>query len=379
MLAEQLRGLDAAALTPVIRVALNSATAEVGAWRQTALSGGWSAAGVYRLAGTARERGRDIPWSVILKAPRPSARDDRPDGASYWRREALLYASGLLDDLDGGLAAPRCLGLAERPDGAVWLWLEEVAEAVDPRWPPGRYALAARHLGAFQGGYLAGRDLPAAPWLGRGQLGQRLNRQPELMALLRDRRDEPQVRRYWPGDTVERALRLWAERGRFLAALEQLPPTFCHHDPFRRNLIARLASDGREETVAIDWEMAGPGPVGGDFAYLVYMSAQFFGLEVDQIPDLDGAAFEAYVAGLRAAGWSGDPRLARLGHAATAALAVGLSGAGIDLPDAARREQIEREVGRPYEAAVEHLARLRRLALDRPDEARRLMAAVGPG
>ena len=124
----------------------------------------------------------------------------------------------------------------------------------------------------------------------------------ELMDLLRDRRDEPQVRRYWPGDSVERALRLWAEREHFQAALARLPRTFCHHDPFRRNLIARRTGDGREETVAIDWEMAGPGPVGGGLAYLVSMSAQFFGLEVDQVPDLDGAAFAAYVAGLRAAG-----------------------------------------------------------------------------
>ena len=46
----------------------------------------------------------------------------------YWRRELEAYRSGLLTEGAGGLAAPHCYGVEERPDGAVWLWLEDVRD-----------------------------------------------------------------------------------------------------------------------------------------------------------------------------------------------------------------------------------------------------------
>jgi hypothetical protein len=182
--------------------------------------------------------------------------------------------------------------------------------------------------------------------------------------------------RPWPGDDAARALRLWAAYPAFRAALDRAPRTFCHHDAFRRNLVARRAAAGREETVAIDWESAGWGALGGDLAALLLTSAWFFALEAAEVRALDRAAFAAYAAGLRAAGWRGDPRLARLGYTATAALLGGLADVGLVEPDAASRRRVAAEVGRPYDAAVAHLVALRRFALDRADEARALLAAL---
>src|SRR5207237_402832 len=88
------------------------------------------------------------------------------DHPIYGKREALAYASGLLDDLPGGIAAPRCFAVEERTDESCWLWLEEVGDRHGSRWPLSQYARAARALGRFNGAYLAGRALPAYPWLG---------------------------------------------------------------------------------------------------------------------------------------------------------------------------------------------------------------------
>jgi len=81
--------------------------------------------GIYRVAEAVRERGQPTAWSVILKILSPDAvpapgRDD-PTSYLYWRREMLAYEGGLLEDLPGGLRAPRLLGREDQPDGSVWL------------------------------------------------------------------------------------------------------------------------------------------------------------------------------------------------------------------------------------------------------------------
>ena len=107
---------------------------------------------------------------MVLKVLARVAGQDDPAHIDYWKREGLLYGSGLLDALPAGLRAPRCYGCDEPAEGIVWLWLEHIREDGDRVWPPARWALAARHLGQFNGAYLAGRPLPHVPWLG----GQRL-------------------------------------------------------------------------------------------------------------------------------------------------------------------------------------------------------------
>jgi hypothetical protein len=50
--------------------------------------------------------------------PRPTEKEPQWNVA---RREAAAYASGVLADLPGGLAAPRCLEVEAQPDGATRL------------------------------------------------------------------------------------------------------------------------------------------------------------------------------------------------------------------------------------------------------------------
>src|SRR5919202_2410247 len=98
--------------------------------------------------------------------------------------------------------------------------------------------------------------------------------------------DHPLVRRFCPPATGRRLLGLWGDRHMLLDAIERLPQTFCHHDAFRRNL---LASEG-DRTVAIDWEFAGPGAVGEDLGPLVAGSLAMMAAEAGAARALDEAA-----------------------------------------------------------------------------------------
>ncbi|WII38179.1 hypothetical protein [Paenibacillus thiaminolyticus] len=56
--------------------------------------------------------GRTLPWSFVVKLVIPSAAAE-PGHYSYWKREALAYQSGLLEELPG-IRAPRCYGVEEQ-------------------------------------------------------------------------------------------------------------------------------------------------------------------------------------------------------------------------------------------------------------------------
>jgi N-acetylglucosamine kinase-like BadF-type ATPase len=54
------------------------------------------------------------------------------------------------------------------------------------------------------------------------------------------------------------------------------------------------STDRRVETVAIDWETAGPGPVGADLASLIFSSARRGDLAAADIPGLIPGVMDAY-------------------------------------------------------------------------------------
>lgn len=365
-------GLDRAALTPVIRRLIGSPTAEVADWSATAVTtGSTMAAGVYRLTGTARAGVVAAPWSVILKQVAVGADpvDLNPTSASYWRREPLVFTSGLLDGLDGGLAAPRCLGIEERSD-ATWLWLEDVAEEPGTAWPIARYGLAARHLGGFAGASREQRPLDP-PWLTRGLIRERVASRRDAVARLAAARDRPLVRRYWTDAMIDGLARLAEASPVLLDTLDRLPRVLQHGDAGRKNLFARRRG-GREETVAIDWAWLGLGALGEDAATLAASSILWFHVDEADAEALEQACFAGYVEGLRVARWRGDPELVRLGM--TTALALRFAFVPIvELVPPDQWPTIAAAFGRPFEDACERVAFVRRFALDRADQARALL------
>ncbi len=372
--------VDAVLLEPLVGSLLRSDASLDGPWSTQPLHGGFGGQGLFRCAGRARLGDATRPWSLILKiAPPPQPHDD-PQAWNNPRREALAYTAGFLDRLPGPLVAPRCLGLTERPDGSRWVWLEDIVDERPGPWDLDRYALAAQHLGRFNGDWLVAGPLPDHGWLSRDWLRRYITAEGHIAAELTVADDaQPLLHQCFPPQTISRIRRLWTEREIFLGALDRLPQTVCHHDAFRRNLFARRGPDGLEQTVAVDWAFTGIGAVGAEVAPLVLGSLLFFEV-ADAVPqDLAEATLTGYVMGLREAGWDGDVRRVRLGFLATAALLYTIGPVGLvvaELSDPAQYPELERALGRSMAETVEHWAELQTFQFELADEAQRLLAVT---
>jgi Phosphotransferase enzyme family len=381
--ANGLPGVDAATLAPKVRDLLDEPAAVVaGGWSCRPLGGGRGGGlGLYRVTGSARAGGASRPWALVVKVCAAAAGTD-PGAWDYPAREGLAYGSGLLEDLPGGLAAPRFLAFETQPDGTSWLWLEAVTDAHPAPWPLERYARVARHLGRFNGAYLAGAPLPDQPWLSRGWLRDFVEPSgPYITELerLAGPGSPPLQQQLYPPPVITELRYLWEERERFLTALDGLPRTLCHHDAFRRNLLHREGPEGGQ-LVAVDWAYVGHGAVGEELVALVLGSIAFFEAEGIAPRELDAVCFAGYVAGLREAGWVGDERLVRRGFTAAAALRYTVGSLRLVWPeviDPALRPAWEDVFGRPLEEVVEGWTELWTFERGLIEEARALLPTVG--
>lgn len=350
--AQRLAAVDRAILTPLVRQALDREQAEVIDWAYEPIYGGVGVGGsIYRFSGTARDGEEELPWSLILKTLHAIPQRRSPSAFNYWRREPEAYLSGLLYELPGRVAAPRCYGVVECAEDTCWLWLEEVKDRFGA-WPIEQYGAVARQLGQLNGAYLAGRPLPEASWLSQKWMRSYVEPAAPMFERLRSSLDHPLIRRLLPGDAADGLLACWESRERYLSALERLPRTFCHLDAFRRNLFARQGPDGREETVAVDWSYTGIASIGEELVPLVGATLSFFEVGPDRAQELDQIVFDGYVQGLRDAGWEGDPRLARLGYLAGLQIRYTLGGMGeflVVVFDEKRQAGVERALERPIE------------------------------
>jgi len=189
-----------------------------------------------------------------------------PSDPYYWRREALLYESGLLGGLEG-LRAPHLLGVFEREDGSIALWLEDVPES--PQWTPETLGAFARRLGRAQATFA--RRLPDEDWLPKGFLRR-------------------YVRLHEIGG---------AECETVLARLDTLPHTLAHNDLHPAN----VHGDG---TVVLDWAFGGLSPLGLDPGVLVADGIADGVISAEQSDAVGRAVWDGYAAGLRDSGFKDD-------------------------------------------------------------------------
>lgn len=285
---------------------------------------------VRRLAhGTRAEVTRAV-WRVdaggptaILKVigpavPEPGWRDPRdPTAIRYWERELRVYEGGFpAPYAAAGIRAPQLLLRIDRPNGDVALWLEDVQGVPGREWDLGQYEVAARRLGRAQGAYPAGTAEPSQPWLSDEFLSQYLAGWSGTDWSLLDSEEawrQPLPSEDFPPGLREEMTRLHADRLRLLRWTAAAPRTVCHLDVWPANLF-----DDGERTVLIDWAFTGRGAIGEDPGNLVPDSVLDLWRPASQLRELDATVFEAYLAGLRDAGWDGDVRLVRLAMCASA-------------------------------------------------------------
>ena len=157
-----------------------------------------------RLVGTAElETGEGVRWSAVVKVitPPPNAEASSVPDNGY--RAALAYRSGLLTELPGRFRAPRVYSIDDAEDGRIWLWLEDLVDVYDRRWPLQQFSVAAHDLGVFNGHYLVSSPPPAEPWLNQwlryawAEEHAEIRRIPSYRADLERTLNEPQVRHHF--------------------------------------------------------------------------------------------------------------------------------------------------------------------------------------
>jgi hypothetical protein len=320
--------------------------------------GGGECLGVWRLTGTATVGGTCRPWSIILKGWAKPDEDCLPSSFNSPHREMEMYRSGLLNQLPGGIRAPRCFGNIEREDGSVWVWLEDIADADQSRWPLARYGEVARQLGQFNGAYLTGHPLPANACLSRRWLrGWVEAAGPGVEAIL-DAADEPHVREAFSPPGLDEVARLWSGRDTAYTILDRLPQTFCHLDAFRRNTFIRQRPHEPDETILIDWSFSGIAAIGEELSALVGGSVCFMEVSASDAVELQELALESYIEGLRDAGWYGDAALARAGYDASVSLRYFIGPMRVFSLFVLNRQpllMLEELFGRPIEEITAHL------------------------
>lgn len=278
---------------------------------------------------------------------------DVPDHWNYWRREALAYTTGFAAEAYAGtgIVPPELLECVTRPDGALELWLAEATGAHGTSWSTARFRDFARRLGAGQARW-AGR-VPARQWLSRNWLRNYLGHGPAGAVWLRTDADYAHpLAALWPA----RELRaLWEGREAVLRRAESAPRTLAHLDVWPTNLIA----DG-DRTVLIDWAFVGEGALGEDVANLIVDSVTDGLIDAALLPEIEDAATEGYLEGLRDGGRPGDPDQVRRAIAACGAAKYSWFGPAV-LGRMIRGQRGGQFYGAPVDDDVAELERLRGL------------------
>ncbi|MDR7275012.1 hypothetical protein [Catenuloplanes atrovinosus] len=318
-------------------------------------SGNAATGGIWRVHGPA--------GTAILKVARPPSAapagspswqtSDAPEHWNYWRREVTAYTSGFAAEAYAGtgIEVPEPLATVPRPDGAIELWLAEATGAHGTAWPPARFRHFARQLGAGQARW-AGR-VPALPWLSRRWLRQYLAHGPATTVTMRTDEDwSHPLTAAWPAAELRR---VWEHRETVLRRAEEQPRTLAHLDVWPTNLIA----DG-DRTVLIDWAFTGDGALGEDIANLIIDSVTDNLIDAALLPDIEDAATEGYLEGLRDGGWQGDPDGVRRAIAACGAAKYGWFAPAV-LGRMIRGHRIGNAYGRSLADDAAELERLRGL------------------
>ena len=254
-----------------------------------------------------------------LRRPDPSTVSGTPEhwAASadaqhwnYWRREADAYlCEPLREGLQtAGLDMPHAE--VEETDAGVVLWLEDVNGTPGTEFSLDDHVDVAVALGRWQ----AQGPLREA-WASRRFLREYSGSRPAHYGLVDDDAawQQPLITDCWPSGLRDGWRRLLANRETLLALMESLPHTRSHLDVWVSNEIRRPAG----AVVLLDWAFAGDGAVGEDLGNHIPDAVFDLFWPADRLSELEETCFDAYLRGLREAGWRGVEREVRLGVVAS--------------------------------------------------------------
>ncbi len=387
-LLEQLKGIDQAFLTEIVRKDQDNLDLTLLDWTVEPISHEKiidTTGGLFCFSGQSQSaRGRQ-PWKVVVKSIKnPKEWGQQPREWSYWRREIMAFQSGFLEQLPSGVRAPRFYGITENENGA-WIWIEHIKEANGKRWSLDQFQRTARQLGRFQGAYLKGTPLIDQPWLSQSFFRNVWNEQGFWFGFINPASKEnawqsPITQRGFDDQKKSRTLQLLAEKERFFDINDRLPQVLCHHDAGRRNFMwSHSPQTGAEELISIDWAFTGIGALGNDLGQLVETSMFFLDYDPTDAETLEAASLEGYLAGIADNDITVDARLVQLGYLISLSLWMGImlpGWAAFMLPSDSG-VNVQAMYGHTADEVLTGWVQLHDFCLDRADEARTLIRQVG--
>ncbi|NAZ76530.1 aminoglycoside phosphotransferase [Kineococcus sp. T13] len=309
---------------------------------------------VHAADGTTRIHKRLRRTGTVPGAPAHWASSNTPTDWNHWAREAAVYTDPRLRAGLAGTGLDLPAAEVERDEQGVDLWLEDVHGTAGADFSLADHVATATALGRWQARPLR----PAPPWASRGFLRAYSTSRPGNLALVDDDAAwaRPLVRDTWPAHLRAGWQRLLAHREHLLDVVENLPRTLCHLDAWVANAVRRPGG----EVVLLDWAFAGDGAVGEDLGN--YLPDAVFDLfwPAERLAELEAACWPAYLDGLRAGGWEGSEREARLGVVASCVkyawlLPLLLAQAGDDEHHAYHRRADAEHLYHQRGAALSHL------------------------
>ncbi len=238
-----------------------------------------------------RARQKGYPASLILKIPDWDAQTlIQINDPMVGKRELSFIESDLAANLPLGLAIPRLLRV-DIYDTTTWLWMEDVASAVDIQWTPERVLQAAEANVLLHTLYEAEEaNIERYPWLQREEYALYVHHIPAAHQHLEHIRAHPYWSTLFQADEItdlHRCLDQW-EWG--IQQLRALPLTLIHGDFHIRN----LGFTSTNELMLLDWAQIGLAPLGCDIATLISLYEPFGGNSAGRGLALEDDIFAAY-------------------------------------------------------------------------------------
>ncbi|WP_313636872.1 phosphotransferase [Paenibacillus sp. FSL K6-0276] len=273
----------------------------------------FTTAGIFHLQGLVLINHQQLPWSIILKIIKPdSVEKDDPEHHNYWRREALVFESNILDELPCSIQTPKCYLVEEQADGTIWLWMERIK---------GEYAhskkqfdFIAEQLGRFNGAYLMGKKIPDEKWICRSWLkswttsSRMYAPNPEVYINQLHREQEPSVWAWFQDFTNQIDSNL--------ISLNSIPRVLAHQDLSQMNML--LTQNGG--LVLIDWQFMSISGLGEDLGKMFGVNMSLGVIPIHRYEEYKESLFKAYIKGLKDTEWHGDEQLARYGFCLSTAM-----------------------------------------------------------
>ncbi|MGV3465173.1 MAG: phosphotransferase [Heyndrickxia sp.] len=276
--------------------------------------------GIYRIYGSVIIMGKETSWSLIVKIIKQDHADkNHPQHHNFWKREALINQSKLLDDLPEVIHTPQCYMVEEKPNGTVWIWMEEIKKNNIELWSENEFAFVAKQLGIFNGAYVMGKEIPDYTWICRNWLKSWVN---DCKKYSIDPTNYyPQLKGQYDLDDIWNSfIYLNQNREKHFYTLSTLPRVLAHQDLSKQNMFIHRIQGSEKKLTFIDWQFLSISGLGEDLGKLYGVALSQRDIPIEKGEFYQELLFRNYLEGLMDAGWNGDRALPRYGFCASFAL-----------------------------------------------------------